>query len=288
MADVLETRTDAVGEQIDRERMRLWRLIAETPSLAWLLLSKRPQNYRRLVPPELLALPNVWPGTTVENADYLWRAEELLELQCAGPCWVSHEPMLGPVDFYPVLGPGRIEWLVVGGESGPRWNDLDRTMDLGWLEDVADQCRRAGAALFVKQDNAYKSGDQGRIPDALWRGRSTPAMTRTAPLACRARGRTAEETRTLVASGATATRAHGAGWRRQKTMRSRETPLDAAARYQKYAKLRVTTTGTLVGHRHVAGASGPSARRADPTVLLSGKPGAIQFLAPPRVWLVRL
>jgi protein gp37 len=174
MADVLETRSDAVGEQMDRERVRLWRLIAQTPSLDWLLLSKRPQDYRRLVPPELLALSNVWPGTTVESADYLWRADELVKLQCVGLRWVSYEPMLGPVDFYPVLGPGRIEWLVVGGESGPRWNAPDRMMDLGWLEDVADQCRRAGAALFVKQDNAYKSGDQGRIPDVLWAWKEYP------------------------------------------------------------------------------------------------------------------
>src|SRR5262245_11351705 len=65
MADVLETRDDEVGREMDHARQRLWTTIARTPALDWLLLTKRPQNYRRLVPGEILALPNVWPGTTV-------------------------------------------------------------------------------------------------------------------------------------------------------------------------------------------------------------------------------
>lgn len=171
MADVLETRSDAVGERLDAERERLWRLIAGTPGLDWLLLTKRPQNYRRLVPPGILALPTVWPGTTVESADYLWRAEELLRLGCAGPRWISYEPALGPLDFGEALGPGRLAWIVVGGESGP----TRRRMNLVWLEDLAGQCQRARAALFVKQDSATLSGKQGRIPAALWARKEFPA-----------------------------------------------------------------------------------------------------------------
>jgi protein gp37 len=174
MADVLEERTDAVGERQDAERERLWRLIEETPWLDWLFLTKRPQFYRR-IPKPILALPNVWPGTTVESADYLWRADELVRLDCAGRRWVSYEPALGLVDFGDRLGPGRIEWIVFGGESGSEYRE--RLLDLVWLEAVAAQCTATGTALFVKQDSAYKDGQQGRILDALWARKEVPMAT---------------------------------------------------------------------------------------------------------------
>jgi protein gp37 len=47
-------------------------------------------------------------------------------------------------------------------------------MDLAWLEDVAEQCQRAGATLYVKQDHGKTSGKQGRIPDALWARKDYP------------------------------------------------------------------------------------------------------------------
>src|SRR5262245_10765796 len=159
MADVLETRDDVVGRQLDAARSRLWRVIANTPGLDWLLLTKRPQNYRRLVPPEIRALANVWPGTTVEHQDYLWRARALLDLACEGPRWISYEPTLGPLPATPGIG-----WYIVGGESGP----IHRRLDLTWLAELVRGCRRLGIPLFVKQDSGRRPGQRGRIPDELW------------------------------------------------------------------------------------------------------------------------
>lgn len=164
MADILEERSDEMGELMEKERRRLWNIIHGTPNLDWLLLSKRADGYRRLVPPEILALKNVWPGTTVETQDYLWRAGKLLDLQCAGPRWISYEPALGPVDFWTVLcdidtGPRtRISWIVVGGESGftaPLGHDRPRPFDLQWARDTLRQCREAGIAYFMKQTGVY-------------------------------------------------------------------------------------------------------------------------------------
>lgn len=59
MADVFEDRDDAVGRQMDEARRRLWVLIANTPQLDWLLLTKRPAGMRRMLPRKLAALPNV-------------------------------------------------------------------------------------------------------------------------------------------------------------------------------------------------------------------------------------
>ncbi len=66
-----------------------------------------------MLPPELLALPNVWPGVTVEHADYAWRLDQLVAVPAAGPRWVSYEPALGPVDFAPWLP--AVSWIIVGG-----------------------------------------------------------------------------------------------------------------------------------------------------------------------------
>ena len=159
MADVLEERGDVVGRELDQARQRLWLTVANTPWLDWLLLTKRPQNYRRLVPREILELPSVWPGTTVESGGYAWRAAHLEALSCAGPRWVSYEPMLGPLAPMPA-----IVWYIVGGESGR----ARRPMELAWLASFASECRRRGVPIFVKQDSAGRAGQQGRIPDELW------------------------------------------------------------------------------------------------------------------------
>ena len=69
MADVGEERGNEVGRELDAARARLVALIAATPSLDWLLLTKRPAAFRRAFPPALFTRSNVWPGVTVEHAD---------------------------------------------------------------------------------------------------------------------------------------------------------------------------------------------------------------------------
>jgi len=61
--------------------------------------------------------------------------------------WLSVAPLLGPLDLRPWLGRG-IDWIAVGGETGAR--DA-RYMEPDWARDLRDQCRDAGAALFMKQ-----------------------------------------------------------------------------------------------------------------------------------------
>jgi protein gp37 len=183
MADVLEERDDQVGRYLDQERQRLWALIAMTEATDWLLLTKRPQNYARLVPPDILALPHVWPGTTVESSAYLWRLEHLLRLECAGPAWLSYEPALEGLELGPYLpspdgfcvdytDPDRgrrhldddgraLEWVLIGGESGPG----ARPFDINWARTVMAQCRSGGVPIFVKQLGArpYSMSEEPRF-----------------------------------------------------------------------------------------------------------------------------
>ena len=179
MADVLEERDDEVGRQLDQARLRLWGVIATTPRLDWILLTKRAGAMARLIPEEIRALPNVWPGVTCGDPSSLWRVEKLLALPCAGPRWVSAEPLLDRVDLRPYLAGFRqptgarraVSWVVTGGESGPG----HRQMNLAWLETLADDCHAAGVPIFVKQDSGPKAGKHGRIDDALWGRKAWPA-----------------------------------------------------------------------------------------------------------------
>jgi protein gp37 len=101
---------------LDADRERLYTLIEVTPWLDWMLLTKRPQNYRRLLPEHWLEEPpeNVWLLTTVESTDYLWRIEELLRVPTAIH-GISFEPLLGPVTLGPLAH--QIDWAIIGGES---------------------------------------------------------------------------------------------------------------------------------------------------------------------------
>lgn len=155
MSDIFEHTS-----QLDILRSRLWTMIEETPYLDWLLLTKRPQNIKRMLPAEWLAhpLPNVWLGTTVESHEFLDRRMFSLLDVPAVVHFVSAEPLIGPVDFeayfknsYPNYG---IDWVITGGESGP----THRPMDVSWVRDIDLQCRDAGVAHFFKQCAALRPG----------------------------------------------------------------------------------------------------------------------------------
>ena len=135
MCDVFEDRSE-----LDRQRARLWELVDRTPSLDWLLLTKRPSH---------IALPwgvhsNVWLGTTVENQAAADERIPRLVTVGARLHFLSCEPLLGPVR--PDLC--HVDWVICGAESGS-WA---RLMDLDWVRSLRDQCQSAGVPFFFKQD----------------------------------------------------------------------------------------------------------------------------------------
>jgi protein gp37 len=64
-----------------------------------------------------------------------------------------------------------LDWVIVGGESGPG----HRPMDPAWAEAIAAQCDAAGVPVFVKQDSGPRPGEQGRLSGDLWRLKEFPA-----------------------------------------------------------------------------------------------------------------
>jgi len=95
----------------------------------------------------------IWMGVSVENADYADRIDHLRRTG-AQIRFLSLEPLLGPLSRLNLRG---IDWVIVGGESGPG----ARPMDPDWITDIRDQCERAGVSFFFKQwggSNKKKTG----------------------------------------------------------------------------------------------------------------------------------
>lgn len=175
-------------------RNRLFRLIDNTPNLDWLVLTKRPENIERMMPPfevtinyrkrkgsshcepnpfphqtRIIELDtvrrNLWLGASIENqATADERIPHLLRVPAAVR-FLSVEPLLGPIGrmLGDNLGPAfvggevyqGIDWVIVGGESGPG----ARPMKIEWVRDIVRQCKAAGVPVFVKQLGAMPTGD---------------------------------------------------------------------------------------------------------------------------------
>ncbi|HYK00353.1 MAG TPA: phage Gp37/Gp68 family protein [Thermoanaerobaculia bacterium] len=146
MADVFERRKD-----LDAERERLWPVIENTPMLDWLLLTKRPANARTIAPWGNDWPSNVWLGTTAENQQWYEARAKHLDAAPARIVFMSFEPLLGPIS----LQDRRLDWAIVGGESGVR----ARAMEPQWALSLRDQCVARGIPFHFKQWGEYRMGE---------------------------------------------------------------------------------------------------------------------------------
>jgi protein gp37 len=153
-------------------RDRLWTLIEETPWLRWQLLTKRPENVAAMVPWTGEWPSNVWLGTSIESSRFTFRAHILREIPAAVR-FISAEPLLGSLFSSPKprrepIDLAGIDWVIVGGESGPR----ARPMDLGWAREIRSACCDAGVAFFLKQLGGVRNKrgkHEARLDGRLWR-----------------------------------------------------------------------------------------------------------------------
>jgi protein gp37 len=99
--------------------------------------------------------PNVWLGTTAEDAcAYQQRVKHLLRIPSAIH-FVSYEPAMGPLGKLDIAGECP-DWLIIGGESGVR-SDLIRYTNPQWARDAIAECRWLGIAPFLKQWGTYNN-----------------------------------------------------------------------------------------------------------------------------------
>ena len=123
------------------------------------LLTKRSERLAKLS--EKLYWPeNLWLGVSVENADYKYRIDDLRRTQ-AHVKFLSIEPLLGPLGSLNLKG---IDWVVVGGESGPK----ARPMEPDWVRDIRRQCLKAEVPFFFKQWGGTNKKKAGRLLDGRY------------------------------------------------------------------------------------------------------------------------
>ena len=135
---------------------KVWKTMEEARRHTFQILTKRPERMREIVE-RLRLLPNVWLGTSVENADCLWRLRELQGTRAAVR-FASFEPLLGPIRDANLEG---IDWAIVGGESGPR----ARVPKIDWVRGIRDRCKQEGVAFFFKQWGGTRKKEAGRQLD---------------------------------------------------------------------------------------------------------------------------
>jgi len=111
---------------------------------------------------------NVWMGVSVEGLDQIDRIDYLRATR-AKVKFLSLEPLLGPL---PNLNLEKIDWVIVGGESGPQ----ARPVQERWILEILDQCRQAEVAFFFKQWGGRRKKQAGR----LLQGRTWDEMPPTA------------------------------------------------------------------------------------------------------------
>jgi protein gp37 len=120
------------------------------------ILTKRSERLARVAP----ALPwpaNVWQGVSVESACYVARIPHLRQV-AASVRFLSVEPLLGPIPDLPLDG---VDWVIVGGESGPQRRDMAAV----WARDIRDQCERKSVPFFFKQWGGRTPKSRGRMLD---------------------------------------------------------------------------------------------------------------------------
>lgn len=99
--------------------------------------------------------PNVWMGVSVENKEHEFRIDYLRNTSAAIK-FLSLEPLVGPI---PNMNLDAIDWVIVGGESGPG----SRVMDKKWVVDIQKQCRKENVAFFFKQWGGFNKKKAGRL-----------------------------------------------------------------------------------------------------------------------------
>lgn len=134
----------------------VFQTISDCPQHIFQILTKRSQRLREFAS-ELRWPDNLWMGVSVENAQAVFRIDDLVHVPAALR-FLSCEPLIGPLDSLPLRG---IDWVIVGGESGPGARPMERS----WVIEILQACRQAGVPFFFKQWGGTNKKRAGRILD---------------------------------------------------------------------------------------------------------------------------
>ena len=120
------------------------------------ILTKRAERLAELAP-RLPWPKNIWMGVSVESPQYVNRIADLQSVPAAVR-FLSVEPLLAPIPRLPLTG---IDWVILGGESGPG----SRSMNVDWVRNIRDRCIAQNVPFFFKQWGGVRKKEAGRTLD---------------------------------------------------------------------------------------------------------------------------
>lgn len=161
--------SDLFHEKVPLEFIqRVFDVMKRTPQHRYQLLTKRAERLRDLGH-ELPWPDNVWMGVSVESPAAASRIDALRAVPAAVR-FLSIEPLIARLPGLQLRG---IHWVIVGGESGPG----ARPMDIEWVREIRDACRRQEVPFFFKQWGGVRKKETGRVLD----GRTWDQMPQSHP-----------------------------------------------------------------------------------------------------------
>jgi protein gp37 len=149
--------SDFFIEEADPWRVYAWQIMMKRPDLDFQILTKRIERIAN--PYWMLPIRNAWLGVSVENRRFYRRIEMLQKVQVQIR-FLSIEPLLGPMPDLPLEG---IHWVIVGGESGPKF----RPLNLDWVREIRDRCLDRNIPFFFKQKSGLRPKSQDRLLDGV-------------------------------------------------------------------------------------------------------------------------
>jgi len=139
---------------------QVFTVMNDNPKHTFQILTKRSDvllQYHK----QLTWTDNIWMGVSVENQECIQRVRDLRKVKAAVR-FISFEPLLGKITRIPLA---HINWVIVGGESGPR----SRPMDEEWVKRIRDKCISKNIPFFFKQWGGVNKKKTGRtLEEALW------------------------------------------------------------------------------------------------------------------------
>ncbi len=146
--------SDLFHKEVDADFiLQIFEVMRQAPQHQFQILTKRSNRLLQL--DRLISWPsNVWMGVTVENRDYTERIDHLRQTRAVVK-FLSLEPLLGPI---PNLNLKGINWVIVGGESGPKARPIQKD----WVTDIRDQCLDTNTPFFFKQWGGKNKKKTGR------------------------------------------------------------------------------------------------------------------------------
>ncbi len=162
--------SDLFHEDVPLEFIQqIFDVMRRMPQHRFQILTKRSGRLSQLAT-DLPWAENIWMGVTVESSDYIARIHDLRETDAAIK-FISFEPLLGSITRCDL---GGIDWVIVGGESGP----AARPMDRQWVVDIRDRCLTANVPFFFKQWGGVNKKRNGRSLDNITWNELPDAITR--------------------------------------------------------------------------------------------------------------